>query len=347
MPDLILDALAGDGFSAASLTDAVNFLQGEYSLITRSNLFVPEYHDVPLVALMRNKGTVMLVPSAQRGAPAAVHQRGKRDLSNISIPHFPVTDSLIADDLRKLLAAPGAVRLTRLEDKVLALLAEMKANLAITREALFAAALSGLALDADGSVLFSVFGHFSLAEPTETFDFSDASFDLVGAANKARSKVVKGAAGNAFREVYAYCAPDFYAKLIKHRDVYDSYVNWAGVSPLREDLRTGFRWQDIIWISYEGYATDKAGNERPFIAPGTCRFIPVGGSLFRAHYGPPTFFAEGGGMITEQTEFYANSYLSNDRKSWHMDLEMNLIPVCRTPEALVKGVGVMAPAPGP
>lgn len=365
MPNIV-DVFSGDAFSVKELTDSINLFPNQYGLINALNLFSHKGVATTSVGVEINKGVLNLIQSRPRGSQANKNIRSKREMRFFEIPHFPLDDTIRPSDIQNIRAFGSPDQTKTPESEIADRLGEMSKKHDITHEYLNAGAIAGQILDADGSVLLDIFGEFGVTENKVDFSLTTPTTKLVEKAQQVWGTIEDALEGDTLEGVVALCSPEFFKSLVSHaavetafKEYRDSTVRMANIlsqvgitggpglpgsaeqatDPMRRDVRKGFFWQDIWWIEYRGKATFKQEDgdtvTRNFIAPNTCRFLPIGTQdTFRSYSAPADWMET---VNTIGLPKYAKIVPDQGGRWVELLSESNPLPLCLRPKVLVKG----------
>lgn len=365
MPNIV-DVFSGDAFSVKELTDAINLFPNQYGLINALGLFMHKGVATTSVGVEINKGVLNLIQSKPRGAQSNKNIRGKREMRFFEIPHFPLDDTIFPSDIQNVREFGSPDQMKTPEKEVADRLMEMSKKHDITHEYLNAGAIAGQILDADGSVLLDIFDEFGVTENKVDFDLADDTTEVSEKTQEVWGTIEDSLEGDTLQGIVALCHPAFFKSLVSHpavkdafREYRDSTVRMANIlssiglsggpglpgsaeratDPLRSDVRKGFFWQDIWWIEYRGKATfrqeDGTTATRSFIAPNTCRFLPLGTQdTFRSYSAPADWMET---VNTVGMPKYSKIIPDQGGRWVELLSESNPLPLCLRPKVLVKG----------
>lgn len=365
MPN-ILDVFGGDAFSVKELTDSINLFPNQYGLLNALGLFRQKGVATTSVAVEINKGVLNLIQSKPRGTLANKNIRGKREMRFFEIPHFPLEDSIRPSDIQNVREFGSPDQMKTPEKEVADRLEELSKKHDITYEYLKCGAIAGQILDADGSTILDIFNGFNVTENKVNFALTSDTTKLEEKTQEVWGTIEDSLEGDTMEGIVALCSPEFFKSLTTHpvvkeafkayRDntaqlanILSSVVPGSGpgipgsvaqaTEPLRRDVRKGFFWQDIWWIEYRGKATFKQEDgstvTRNFIAPNTCRFLPLGTQdTFRTYFAPADWMET---VNTIGLPKYSKIVPEAGGRFAEILSESNPLPLCLRPKVLVKG----------
>jgi Phage major capsid protein E len=100
-----------------------------------------------------SEGSLTLVETTSRGAPAVQHVANKRKARSLTVPHIALEDTILADEVQNVRAFGSENMLEGVQAVVNQRLSEMASKMDATLEHLRVGAIKGQILDADGTKL--------------------------------------------------------------------------------------------------------------------------------------------------------------------------------------------------
>ena len=88
------------GFSMASLTAAINLLPNRYGRLEQLGLFPSKPVRTRQVVVEERNGTLNLLPTQPVGGPATLNVRDKRKLRSFVVPHVPLDDVVLPEEVQ-------------------------------------------------------------------------------------------------------------------------------------------------------------------------------------------------------------------------------------------------------
>ena len=231
-------------FGLRALTRAIGTLEATPTQIRDLELFKPVYLSDTKVDIERQDTTLKLVQAKPRngGTPDTVPVKN-RNIRTFRIPHLPVHDSVLAEDVQGLRAF-GTTEAETVMAKVEAKLADGKQNLEYTREHLMLGALLGKILDADGSEIYDIYKEFGLTRTSYDMKLSTASTEVGRQIDEALAKQRSELRGAAVTGWVALCGFGFIEALKYHKSVKPLYERWREGAAYRERHGRGCRQAD-------------------------------------------------------------------------------------------------------
>ena len=340
--DNILDVFNSDAFGVVNLTDALNNLKFVPGRLGSMGLFTPSGITTTTVAIEQKSNILVLVPPTPRGGPGTTLDKAKRNLRNLTVPHFEINDAIMAEEVQGIRAFGGQANTV---ETVMGKVAERgqthSQSLSATSEYSMAGAMKGLVTYADASTLdlYTEFGVSALAEVD--FDLDNAS-----PASGALRKVCQGVVRAIAKELdglpwsgmcHAMCGDTFFDQLLAHPEVRATYTGWSEAKILREGYLDpsgksfgAFEFGGIVFENYRGSVGGTA-----YVAVTKAHIFPLGvPGLFRSYWSPADYVET---VNTMGQRLYAKQYAMPNGKGVHMDTQMNELNICTRPRVLQLG----------
>jgi Phage major capsid protein E len=332
-----LDIFSSSAFSMVALTDAINKMPYVPGRIGQLGLFREQGFSTTSVMIEEREGSLNLVETTARGAPAIQNTTNKRKARSLVVPHIALEDTILADEVQNVRAFGSESMLEGVQAVVNQRMSEMATKMDATLEHLRIGAIKGQILDADGSaVIYDLFTEFGVTQHTEIdFDLDNAT-PAPGAVKKKchdiRRKVEDELGAQPYDHVHAICGADFFDDLITHSEVAKAYDRYLDGAFLRQgQARGSFEYSGILFEEYRG----RVGTV-DFTDASKAYFFPVGvPGLFR-QYNAPADFVETANTIGLPR--YAKQAVDQQFARWVMlHVQSNPLPICTRPRVLIKG----------
>jgi hypothetical protein len=172
-----LDIFGSSAFTMVALTDAINKMPFVPGRIGQLGLFREQGVSTTSVMIEEREGSLTLVETTSRGAPAVQHVANKRKARSLGVPHIALEDTILGDEVQNVRAFGSENMLEGVQAVVNQRLTEMTSKMDATLEHLRVGAIKGQILDADGTaVIYDLFTEFGVTAYTEIdFDLDNAS----------------------------------------------------------------------------------------------------------------------------------------------------------------------------
>jgi hypothetical protein len=99
-----LDIFSSSAFSMVALTDAINKMPYVPGRIGQLGLFREQGVSTTSVMIEEREGSLTLVETTSRGAPAVQHVANKRKARSLTVPHIALKDTILADEVQNVRA---------------------------------------------------------------------------------------------------------------------------------------------------------------------------------------------------------------------------------------------------
>ena len=332
----VLDIFSNRAFSVISLTDAINKVPFVPGRIGQLGIFAESGVSTTSIMIEEREGSLNLIETTSRGAPAVQNQLNKRKARSFVVPHIALEDTILADEIQNVRAFGSESQLESLEQVIQFRLAEMARKHDATLEHLRVGAIKGQILDADGStVLYDLFSEFGVTP------YSEVDFDLdnptpaEGAIKKKchdiRRKIEDELGAQPYDHIHAFCGSAFFDDLVAHPEVKAAYERYLDGLFLRQgQARGSFEYAGIVFEEYRG----KVGTV-DYTDSNKAHFFPVGvPGLFR-QYNAPADFVETANTIGLPR--YAKQAVDQEFGRWvKLHTQSNPLPICTRPKVLIK-----------
>jgi hypothetical protein len=156
-----------DTFSMQTLTASINQQPYVPGRLGKLGIFDEKGVATTSVLIERQGTTLSLAPTKPRGAPGTPMSRDKRSAVLLAIPHIPVDDSLLADEIQNVRSFGTNDQMQGVTEVRDQKLLKMSRTLDMTLEYHRLGAIQGIVYDSDGStVLLNVFTQFGISQPS-------------------------------------------------------------------------------------------------------------------------------------------------------------------------------------
>lgn len=329
----MLNVWNNDAFSVASLTAAINTLPVIPGRLGRLGLFQNKPVTTSTVVVEMRNGVLYLIPTRARGSQQNVPKRSGRNARAFVVPHVPLNDEVLADDVNGVRAFGSENELASLSELINERLQTMKDSHEATKEHMRAGCIQGIVLDADGTTeIYDWFEEFRVAETNIPVTLATADFKLV--ARQARENVEDALGSTPYNgEIRAFVGNDFWEGLITNPNVEEAFAAFQENSYARtQQDRNGFEFGGIIWENYRA----KIGSYH-YLPTNVARFVPMGApGLFQEINAPGNFMEA---VNTPGKPYYAKQAPIKFDIGVEMHTQTNPLMLCTQPAALVKATG--------
>lgn len=316
-------------FSLETLTAAINELPHLPTQLGDAGLF--DYAGVATltVDIEKQGHTLALVPTTARGAPAQAMGRKTRNLRTFRIPHLPLADQVLADEVQGVRAFGTTDQPEPLDRRVTEVLQLGVQRLDYTLEYQRVGALKGIVYDADGSVLYNFFDEFDVAQNTLDFELDTAATEVRTKCDEAFDLIADELGGIMVTGADAWVGKTFWRSLITHKTVKETYLNQSQASELRSALPDTFDFGGINFRRYRGKvgATPMVADNEAYIVP---RGVP---QLLIGRFAPANYNET---VNTIGLPLYAKGLEKRNGTGWDLEMQSNPIHINTRPRAVIK-----------
>lgn len=332
----LIDIFTGDGFGVIELTAAINkqpFVPGK---VRSLGIFEERGIVTTSIEIEEIAGTLAIIPNTRRGAPASQNKHAKRVVRSLTVPHFPLEDTIMASELQNVRAFGSTTELENIQNKVAQRLGEIRKKHDATLEYGSIGAVKGLLLDSDGiTPIYNLFNEFGVEQTSIDFTLGTAATNMLGNCTDVAGAIEDELGAAVYDHIHVLCGKSFWKRFVSHPAVQDAYKYFEAtgqrVNPLREDLRyKGFQFGDLIFEQYRGQVSGVA-----FVADNEAHAFPIGlPGLFITRFAPADFVET---VNTEGLPIYAKAAVDPMFQRFvALHTQSNPISLCTRPGTLIK-----------
>lgn len=282
---------ADDAFTQASMLRAIDKRPYKPNMLDRIIGFEPVPVATDHVYLGMSNSTISLIRTTQRGAPIEVGGPDTENLRPFKIPRIAKGRKLFAHELANLAPREGEGDVSAVARRIARMQEQNIDDVELTEEYHRLGALSGVLLDANGSVIVNYFNEFGIVAPADIDLDLDVANQTIGSLREKIGTLIvmpiarASGAGNSPRfAINALCGDAFWFKLTGHPAIEQTYLNQAAAADLRrETLWESFTFAGVTWWHYRG--TDDGTTIA--VATNKAKIFPVGvPGMFQHVMGP-------------------------------------------------------------
>ncbi|MCB1890373.1 MAG: major capsid protein [Rhodocyclaceae bacterium] len=325
-----LDIFNNDAFSVTTLSASISETPFQPSRLVELGLFQNDPIDTTEAWFEFDGQTLKLVKAGQRGAPGESIAKDRARAVGFKAKHLKRNDALLADAVQNARAFGSDSELDSVMGKVERIIMKHRRDIETTIEYHRMGAIKGQILDADGStVLEDLFAKFGLTQQTQAMALTTTTTDVRGKAiaAKRKSEDVIGAAP--VRGYRAFCGDGFFDAFVSHAKVEAAYDRWMDGAGLRDDVRGGFRFADVIWENYRGNV-----GGIPFVGTDDAYLVPEGvPDLFVVNFAPADYMETAN---TDGLPFYAKTDRMPMDRGQEIEVQSNPLAICTRPRSVIK-----------
>jgi hypothetical protein len=334
---VIVNPFATGGYTLAHMSRAIQLIPNQYGRMNQLGLFVTEPISQRNVTIESMEGELRLLPTRPVGAPATVGTPDVRKMRSFTVPHVPHNDVILPEEVQGI----RGFGLENGEDPLATVMArkltKMRVRHAQTLEYMRVKALAGVTKDGEGNTIYDWHQEFGISKQSQDFAFGTAGRDVLESCREVARHIEDNLKGESMSGILALVSPGFFDKLIRHASVKEAYKYQqaaGGVNPLRDDLRRGFRFGDMVFEEYSGTVTLAGGNTDHLIHPDEGIAFPLGTTdTFRTYFAPGNFIECVG---TYGQELYARQIPRIDGTGIDILTQSNPLPIVKRPALTVR-----------
>lgn len=325
-----LDVFKGDGFTLTSLTAAINEQKHLPTRIGDSGLFHEEGVTTPTVQIEKQGDKLILVASADRGAPGVKIKGEKRHKIPFNTIHLPQEATIMADEVAGLVAFGSSTEAETVENYVAQRLGKMRRNNDATIEYHRIGAMQGKILDADGSTeLLDLYSSFNLVKQTHSLVLGTSTTKVRLKLIEAKRKIEKKLGAVMVTGWKCYMSEGFSDSFTNHKDVLTAYERWNDGQALRDDMRDDFQFAGISFEEYRGQV-----GSVDFIPANKAILVPVGVPEMFVTYFAPANYAETVGTLG--LPYYAKQEPLPFNKGVEIEAQSNPLCINTRPDCVIE-----------
>ena len=337
-----INAFTADAFNSASLTAAVNRLPHKPRLTQMLNIFSPKSIRTKVALVEEKLGKLGLVSTAGRGTVGDVRSSPRRRKIPFNVPHIPLYQTVMADDIQDIIAFGSDTELMQLAAYVNEQQQGMKDDLDATQEYHRIGAIKGTILDADGSsTIYDLYAEFGITQ-TEV-DWTSGT-DAPSSFLPTIIRSTADAMGDAmFGQIFALCGNTYFDAMTSDAEVKAAYDRWRNGEFLRMSqlgpewytvAMNGFEYQGIYFVNYRGQVGDVK-----FIPDVEAYYLPTQSEgLFQEIMAPADMFPW---TNTPGQRYYASQEPISHNKGVELHQQSNFLAMNTTPGAVIKSTVTM------
>ena len=331
-----MDIFEGDAFTIIELTRALENIPFKPAILSGSSLFSPRGVRSRTVVIESRDGTLSLIPFSERGSAAEQQVPERRDMRAFVCRQFKKQDVLWASEIQGIRDFGSESATQQVQSEVARKLGRLRQDAEATFEYHLLNGIQGIVKDPkDSATVINYFTEFGITPATEIdFDLDNATPGS-GALRKRCQALIEsvedsmgGLAAGAV-QVRGECGSAFFADLIAHKEVRETYLNTAAAADLRGRVADEVSFGGITFRRYGGSATIGVPTDKAY-------FYPQGiEGLFEIYFAPADTFET---VNTIGLPLYARMIPDRDRDEWvRLEIESNPLPICTRPQVLRAG----------
>lgn len=336
MPTIVNPFDAG-GFTLAHMSEAIMLVPNSYGKINQLGLFTDEPVSQRTVIVEMAKGELRLLPSRPLGSAATVGSNDTRTVRSFTVPHIPHNDVILPEEVQGIRAFGQATGQDPIATVMARKLTRMRMRHAQTLEYMKAQALAGITKDGNGNTVYDWHSEFGIQKKSVDFKLGTATTEIVEKCREIARHLEDNLQGETMSDIMALVSPAFFDKFIKHASVKEAYKYQqatSGLNPLRNDVRQGFRFGEILFVEYAGTVTLANGSVSRLITENEGIAFPLGTmETFKTILAPANYMECVG---TFGQELYAKQLMRDDDTGIDIFTQSNPLPMVKRPALTVR-----------
>ncbi|MDX5369078.1 MAG: major capsid protein [Alphaproteobacteria bacterium] len=331
-----MDIFEANAFSVIELTRALENIPFKPALLSGSGLFSPRGVRARTVVIESRDGTLSLIPFSERGSAYEQQVPERRDMRAFVCRQFKKQDVLWASEIQSVRDFGSESATQQVQTEVAHRLRRLRQDAEATFEYHFLNGIQGLVKDPkDGATVIDYAAEFGITPAAEIdFDLDNAS-PASGALRKRCQALIEsveeslGGLSAGAVQVRAECGSAFFADLVAHKEVRETYLNTAAAADLRGRVADEVSFGGIAFRRYRGSSAFGVPADKAY-------FYPEGvEGLFEIYHAPADTFET---VNTLGLPLYARTIPDRDRDEWvRLEIESNPLPICTRPQVLRTG----------
>lgn len=330
----------GNNYTVNDWTQEITTIQNQWGTIGQMGLFreIPvSTHVVSFEARQENGGVII---DRVRGDRSNVAKGGVSQIHQFSVPHFPLGDQILPQDLQGQRAYGTADAVATLANKRTEKMEYIRRAHARTLEIARAQAIvSGTVYAPSGTVVQNWNTEFGVTRTTVPFVLGTAGTNVLAKIEAVIAAVQDNAGMTDFTGIVALCSPGFFAALIAHASIVTAYQYYASTQePLRRRQAAGgsatamhreFDFGGVRFVEMRD-----SFNGTPLITANEAFFVPTGTDAFATYFSPANRF---GLVNTLGEQVYMFESDAPDGTAITLDSESNHVSALLRPELVIRG----------
>ena len=328
-----MDIFEGDAFTIIELTRALETIPYKPAILSGSNIFSSRGVRTRSVMIESRDGTLALIPFSERGSAYESQIPERREMRAFVCRQFKKQDVLWASEIQSVRDFGSETAVQQVQAEVAHKLRRLRQDAEFTFEYHLLNGIQGLVKDPkDHATVVNYFTEFNIT-PSDEIDFDlDNTSPASGALRKRCQALIEsveesmgGFAAGAV-QVRAECGSAFFADLVAHKEVRETYLNTAAAADLRGRVADEVSFGGITFRRYRGGNGFGVPTDKAF-------FYPEGiEGLFEIYHAPADTFET---VNTLGLPLYARTIPDRDRDEWvRLEIESNPLPICTRPQVL-------------
>ena len=301
--------------------------------LSGSGLFGPRGVRSRTVVIESRDGTLSLIPFSERGSAYDQQIPERRDMRAFVCRQFKKQDVIWASEIQQVRDHGSESATQQVQTEVARKLSRLRNDAETTFEYHLFNGIQGLVKDLrDGAAVVNYFTEFGIFPATEVDSDLDNATPASGGLRKRCQALIEsvedtmGGLATGAIALRAECGSAFFADLVAHKEVRETYLNTAAAADLRSRIADEVSFGGITFRRYRGGAGFGVATDKAVFYPEA-----VDG-LFEIYHAPADTFET---VNTLGQPLYARMIPDRDRDEWvRLEIESNPLPICTHPQVL-------------
>lgn len=330
----------GNGFEVQDWTQEITTIQNQWGTIGQMGLFreIPvAEHVVAFESRQENGGVIV---DRVRGDRNNVGKDGVRQIHTFALPHFPLSDAILPQDIQGKRAYGSASEVDTLANKRTEKMEYIRRAHARTLEIARAQAIvSATAYAPNGTITQNYNTEFGVTRTTVPFVLGTPGTDVLAKIEAVIAAIQDNAGMTSITGIVGLCSPGFFSALIAHASIKTAFQYYASTQePLRARQAAGGSAVSLHREFFFGGILFKemrdSFNGVPLITTNEVFFVPTGTDAFATYFGPANRFSIVN-TLGEQVYYFEQNAI--DGTAIEISSESNHLSALLRPELVIRG----------
>lgn len=326
-------------FEVSDWTQEITTIQNQWGTIGQLGIFreIPVSQNVVVFESRQENGNLII--DQVRGSRANVAKGTPRQIHTFAVPHFPLDDAILPQDLQGQ-RAYNSNDVDKLAQKRAEKMLYIRRAHARTLEVARAQAIvQGTAYSPSGTVTQDWNAEFGVTRTVVSFALAAPTTDVLGKIEQVIAAIQDNAGMVDYTGIIGLCSSTFFQALITAPAIKQAYQYYASTQePLRQRQAAGGSAIPLHREFYFGGIMFRemrdAFNGVKLIPDGDAYFIPQGTDAFATYFGPADRFPF---VNTDGEQVYLFENMAQDGTAYTLQSESNHISALLRPELVIRG----------
>lgn len=330
---------------AVELTEEINLIPNQWGLIQRLGLFTNKYSTQKTILIPRTTEGESLLEDRNWDERNPSIAGGQRDYLPLQIPHYPVDDAILPNDVDGNIdfgsAMAGGLQLETINQKRVEKMERLRRAHSLTLEfARMQVLKNGTVYAPRGSVVIDYYAQYGLTRTVQSVDLASTvvapNAAIETAIGELQDSLMTGDVATGF---VALCSPEFFSALISNPFIQERYfyVQNMQQAPLLVDRLTAgspldarYRTFDFAGVTFIEVRGGVAGT--PYVTAGDAYMFPRGTAGFETWFAPANRLST---INKKAQESYLFEYVNRKDDIIELMSETNFLNVLKRPDQVI------------